>query len=103
MAVETLNEKMSRLHAMADDHDGESWDLSDRDIAAIREALQMLWNIAGTVVMACDSGKTELAQMACMEGSPLVGESRNVLAALRYAGFITDVHVAAVTRQPESK
>jgi hypothetical protein len=38
-----------------------------------------LWDIAGSVVAACDSGNENIARMACMEGSPLVGESRAVI------------------------
>lgn len=80
-----FDEQMSRLQQMVDD-DGETWDLSDNDKAAIRAALVALWNLSGTVVAICDDMPTEHAQMACMEGSPLVGESRTVLTALQRAG-----------------
>lgn len=49
--------------------------------AEIAQLRADLWSIAGSVVAACDSGDTNIAQMACMEGSPLVGESRAVIAA----------------------
>ena len=38
-----------------------------------------LWNIAGTIVAACDSQKEHIASVACMEGSPLVDHARAVI------------------------
>jgi hypothetical protein len=48
------------------------------DVARLRRDL---WDIAGTVVAVCDGGNVAYAQLACMEGSPLVGRAREVIAA----------------------
>lgn len=38
-----------------------------------------LWNVAGSVVAACDSQQEHIASVACMEGSPLVDYARAVI------------------------
>lgn len=79
--TETPKDMLSRLKLIAT---GErECDLSDNDAKALAWLLnshRRLYNVAELVVAICDSGDTNVAQLALMETSPLVGQAREALA-----------------------
>jgi len=78
---ENTKDMLSRLKLIAT---GErDCDLSDNDAEALAWILnshRRLLTVAANVVSICDSGDQNLAELACMETSPLVGIAREALA-----------------------
>lgn len=74
---ETPDDMLSRLTLIAS---GErECDLSDHDAMALAWLINChrpLLDVARTVVAVCDSGKPHIAELACMETSPLVDAAR---------------------------
>lgn len=79
--AESPKDMLSRLALIAT---GErECDLSDNDALALAWVLnshKRLYRVAELVVAICDAGQPHVAELACMETSPLVGMSREALA-----------------------
>lgn len=86
--AETPKEMLSRLTLIAT---GErECDLSNNDARALAWLINChlpLYGVSQTVVTICDSGNMELAQLACMETSPLVDAARAAVEKVK-AGYV---------------